>query len=178
MADRLESGFWDERTGRTMSLNYTMGGYLITNDSPGAVVWSARSDTYNGVRVDVAAQRIAGPMDGYYGVVCNFADGANYYILALGVNGWFGIGLKTAKGSLAFLTEGWDTTLVGTGGAMNVLRAECIPGSLTLWANGRQLASVTDFTFSGGAVGLAVGNRSTGGTQVLFKNFAVFVPGN
>jgi hypothetical protein len=173
MSDSLVKGFWPEKTGRNMSMQYDMGGYLITNDTPETIVFSTRSETYHGVRVDVTGQRTAGPMNGYYGILCNFADGANYYILAVGTDGWYGIGRKS-RGKLTFLAEGWDVGAVGTSGARNALRADCLPGSQTLWSNGRLLVTTNDLTFSGGAVGLGVGNRQTGGMQALFNDFAVF----
>ncbi len=175
-SDTLKTGFWPRQEGETMSMHYKLGGYLITNDSPETFVWSARSDTYNGVRVEVTGRRVAGPIDGYYGIVCDFADAANYYLLAVGTDGWYGIGLK-ANGKLVFLAEGRDTTgAVGSGGAENALRADCMPGSLTLWSNGQRLVSIRDVTFTAGAIGLGVGNRKTGGMQALFKDFTIYEP--
>jgi hypothetical protein len=171
--DPMATGFWTEVEGATMSIAYKMGGYLITNNAPETVVWSARSETFSGVRVEVAAQRIKGPIDGYYGVICNFADASNYYILAVGADGWYGIGLKT-QGKLVFLVEGHDTTGAVAGSAQNIVRGDCVPGSLTLWSNGQRLVSIRDTTLTGGAIGMGVGNRQAPGTQVLFKDFTVY----
>ena len=90
------------------------------------------------------------------------------------MDGWYGIGLKK-PGQIRFLQEGIDQTgAVRTGNSENVLRAECAKGVLTLWANGIQLATVKDRTFTAGAIGLGVGNRKVPGTVVVFQNFKIF----
>jgi hypothetical protein len=60
------------------------------------------------------------------------------------------------------------------GNDANQLRAECASGQLTLWANGIQLASVTDRTYAAGQVGIGVGNREATGSSVVFKDFMVY----
>jgi hypothetical protein len=172
--DDLKSGVWVNDKSEDFRLQYTMGGYAITNKVVNDIAYSVREESYLDMQIEVTAQRLEGPLDGYYGIICDFQNGTNYYILAIGVDGWYGIGLKKA-GQLKFLQEGVDQTgTVRTGNSDNLLRAECAKGKLTLWANGIQLATASDRTFTSGAIGLGVGNRKVPGTVVLFQNFKLF----
>jgi len=172
--DDLKRGTWINDKSQDFRLQYTMGGYVITNKMEQAIAYSVRDQSYLDMQIEVQGQRLEGPPDGYYGIICNFQNGTNYYILAVGVDGWYGIGLKKAD-KLKFLQEGVDQTgAVRTGNSDNLIRAECANGVLTLWANGIQLATVKDRTFTSGSIGLGVGNRKVAGTSVLFQNFKLF----
>jgi hypothetical protein len=172
--DDLKSGVWISAKSEDFRLQYAAGGYMITNKIKDDIAYSVREESYLDTQIEVTAHRTDGPLDGYYGIICNFQNGTNYYILAIGVDGWYGIGLKKA-GQFKFLQEGVDQTgVVRTGNSENSLRAECAKGTLTLWANGIQLATVKDRTFTSGTVGLGVGNRKVPGTVVLFQNFKIF----
>jgi hypothetical protein len=173
--DELINGFWIVEKTDSFRLQYSYGGYLITNNIPKDIAYSVRNDSYGNVRVDVAAKRISGPLDGYYGIICNFANGGNYYFLGVGFDGWYGIGLKQTS-QLRWLEEGYDQTgAVKMANLENQLRAECLTGKLTLWANGIELASVEDRTFTAGQVGLGVGNRDVEGSEVVFMDFMVYL---
>jgi hypothetical protein len=124
--------------------------------------------------VEVDAAQTAGPSDGYYGLVCRYEDGENYYILVVSPDGNFGIG-KVRYGELRFLnfTDQYAGLLSPLG---NRLRADCIGNTLTLYMNGTKVLEATDYDFVSGQVGMVVGNRSTLGTDVLFDNFIVLKP--
>jgi hypothetical protein len=172
--DDLKTGVWITAKSDDYRLQYTGGGYSITNKVVDDIAYSTREESYYDIQIEVTAHRTEGPPDGYYGIICNFQNGTNYYILAVGVDGWYGIGLKKT-GQLKFLQEGVDQNgVIHTGDSENTLRAECAKGVLTLWANGTQLATLKDRTFTSGAVGLGVGNHKVPGTTVLFQNFKIF----
>jgi hypothetical protein len=167
--------FWAKESNRDMAMRYTQGGYVITNNMVDDIVYSAKTDTFSNARVEAVATPLDGPLDGYYGVICNFSNGSNYYLFAVGLDGWYGIGLKKAR-KLTWLKEGIDTNTIRTGNAANTIRGDCYQGMLVLWVNDVQLASVQDLTFSAGGVGLAAGTRKTPGVTVLFDDFKVFQP--
>jgi hypothetical protein len=172
--DDLKSGIWLSAKSDDFRLQYTGGGYMITNRVKEDIAYSVRQDSYYDMQIEVRAHRTEGPLDGYYGIICNFQNGTNYYILAVGVDGWYGIGLKKT-GQIRFLKEGVDQTgAIHTGSSENLLRAECAQGVLTLWVNGIQLASVKDRTFTSGQIGLGVGNRKVTGTVAIFQDFKLF----
>jgi len=161
----------------TVRAHYTMGGYVILNKIKKDVAWSTRSEQYANLRVEVTGSRVSGPLDGgYYGPICRFADGGNYYLFAVGSDGWYGIGKRMA-GKMEFLEEGYDSNnAVHTGNAPNLIRGDCVGNMLTMWVNGVKVAQVEDSSFSAGAAGLGVGTLSEFDYEVLFDDFIIYEP--
>ena len=54
---------------------------------------------------------------------------------------------------------------IKTGNVTNIIKADCVGSTLTLYANGTQLISVEDTTFTSGDVGLLAGTFDTPGTD-------------
>lgn len=174
--DFTTARFWSTDKGERFNLRYTAGGYSITNEVKNDIVFSVRNDTYGVMRVEASASMKRGGLDSYYGVICNFFNGGNYYIFAISPDGWYGIGKKVTS-QLTWITEGRDTSgAIRGGGALNSVRGDCNQGVLTLWVNGVRLTSAKDSTFFGGGAGIAVGNRTAAVTEVLFDDFFVYVP--
>ena len=167
---------WPTGGDKQVRLHYTMGGYVIENNVTNDVAWSTRSQQFVDMRVEVTASRISGSLEGYYGVICRFADGSNYYVLGASSDGSYMIG-KQKSGKLTFLVEGKDDSgLVYTGNAPNVIRGDCIGNTLTLYVNGVKLASVEDGEFTAGAAGLGAGTKRNPGYEVFFDDFKVYIP--
>lgn len=167
---------WPTGNDSFVQLHYTKGGYAIRNKVAKDVVWSTRSQQFVDMRVEVTASRVSGDLEGYYGVVCRFADGSNYYVLAVSSDGSYMIG-KQKAGSLTFLITGKDEGgAVSTGNAPNVIRGDCVGNTLTLYANGTLLATVEDSDFTAGAAGLAVGTKRNPGYEAFFDDFRVYIP--
>jgi hypothetical protein len=176
LTDDFSPGFWLEDKGGSFELRYTVNGYVITNEVIDDIVFSVRSNQYNTVRVEATGYFSQGTLSGYYGVICNFVNGGNYYVFAVGGDGWYGIGKKSTS-LLTWLKEGVDTSgIVHTGNTPNSVRGDCAQGELTLWVNGTRLATANDSSFGTGSVGLAVGNRKGPVTEVVFQEFSVYVP--
>lgn len=174
--DFSSARFWTTTDTDTISFSYNRGGYVITSDVDKYIVFSVRTVFYADSRIEVTASRLRGPNDGYYGVICRFLDGGNYYMLGVGSDGWYGI-LKHRTNQITPLKEGYDQSgAVRTGGAPNLIRADCYGNRLTLYVNGQKIASVEDTDFSSGQIGLAVGTRSDREYQVLFDDYIVYIP--
>lgn len=167
---------WPTGSDTFVHLHYTRGGYVIENKVVQDVVWSTRSQQFSDMRVEVTANRESGDLEGYYGVVCRFADGSNFYVLAVSSDGSYMIG-KQKAGNLTFLIEGLNESgSVFTGNAPNLIRGDCIGNTLSLYANGVMLASVEDTDFTAGAAGLAVGTKRNPGYEAFFDDFKVYIP--
>jgi hypothetical protein len=123
-------------------------------------------------------KRVAGPVDGYFGVVCRHQeDGGNYYALVIGENGFYGIAIML-DGSFSFLAGGEDDkNIIDTKeGAVNRVRGDCIGDQLKLYVNNQFMAEVQNGSFETGQVGVINGTRGEGGLVALFDNYAVYVP--
>jgi hypothetical protein len=175
-SDDFTAGYWIEEKTTGMELRYKARGYSIYNNVVGDITFSVRNQELANVRIEVDGARQRGPLDGFYGVICNFTNGGNYYFLGIGADGWYGIGMKLSS-RLTFLEEGIDkTATVHTGGGANQIRGDCYNGMLVLWVNGVRMLAVQDHTFSAGMTGLAVGTRKDPGVEVLFQNFNLYTP--
>ena len=155
------------------------GGYRIYNNVLGAGYWSVRYQEFDDIRIEVDTKKLAGPEDGFYGVVCRFGDdGADYYALVISANGFYGV-LKMEDDEKEFLESGIDEKGIirrGTGD-INRVAGVCNGNRLVLIVNGEQLLEIYDDTFTTGDIGLIAGNRRTAaGIDVLFDNFAILWP--
>jgi heat shock protein HslJ len=166
-------------TGETESgaFEYTDGGYQITNKIVEANIWSVRSLEVEDVIQEVSVTWIAGPSDGFYGVLCRFQDRSNYYTLAIGKDGFYGIG-KMEANLFRFLVEGIDDQgIINIAeGGQNKVRGDCVGTTLTLYVNDRRMLVVEDSGFGSGQIGLLNGTQTKPNQVVLYDNYAVLEP--
>lgn len=157
--------------------DYENGGYHILNNQPISHVWANPGLKFSDVHVEVDITKTGGPDDNYFGVICRYKDGGNFYILAISSDGYYGI-VKVQDGSLSLLgsIQMQPSEAIQQGNAANHLSAECKGEKLSLAVNGQQLFSVEDGTFTSGDVGLEVTTRQSGGVDVLFTHFSVTKP--
>ncbi len=157
--------------------DYENGGYRILNNLPISHVWANPGLKFNDVRVDVDANKTNGPDDNYFGVICRYKDGSNFYILAISSDGYYGI-VKVINGSLNLLgaDQMQPSEAIQQGNEANHLSVECKGDSLSLSVNGTLLATTQDKDFSSGDVGLEVSTRQSGSVDILFTNFSVTKP--
>ena len=102
------------------------------------------------------------------------SDGSGYYLLISG-DGGYAI-LKGWEGGYDALVDWTATDVVRQGNATNELRAVCSGSTITLYANGRQLATAQDSTFSTGDVALTATSYENAPTEVQFDNLVVTKP--
>jgi hypothetical protein len=157
--------------------DYESGGYRILNNESISHVWANPGLKFNDVHVEVDAAKTGGPDDNYFGVICRYKDGSNFYILAISSDGYYGI-VKVMNGGLSLLgsDQMQPSEAILQGNAANHLSAECKGKKLSLSVNGVMLSSVEDSTFTSGDVGLEVTTRQAAGVDVLFTQFSVTRP--
>ncbi len=157
--------------------DYENGGYRILNNQTISHVWANPGLKFNDVHVEVDAAKTSGPDDNYFGVICRYKDGSNFYILAISSDGYYGI-VKVQNGGLSLLgsDQMQPSEAIKQGNAANHLSVDCKGKKLSLSVNGQLLSSVEDNTFSSGDVGLEVTTRQTAGVDVLFTQFSVTRP--
>ena len=167
--------FWIKQYTDEVEMHFGLGGYVMKNKVLSDIVWSVRSTPYANVRVEAIGHTLNGRRDDYYGVVCHFGNGSNYYAMLVGNDGSFGVA-RQLEGNLEFLHWELDTTgTVRTLGGENHIIADCLSTTLSLTVNGVKLMEIEDLTFSGGNVGFAVGTGKYPGHEVIFNYFAVSV---
>jgi len=176
-----DSGF-QQHSDADATTDYLDGQYQIEVLTPQLNVWSPNGPKLGDLQAEVNAHTEAGSENNLYGLVCRYRDDKNFYFLAISADGYYAIGKvkenNDKKGEISLLSskvyEHSDKIL--TGNAVNHLTATCQGQTLTLSANGAQLAQVTDPDFSEGQVGLIAGTFDDPDTDVRFDDLVVTQP--
>jgi pectate lyase len=174
------SSGWGTNSDSNGSVNYASGGFEIHITTTSLFMWANPGKGFqNDVRLEVDATKVGGPDDNAFGVICRYQDSDNFYKFYITSDGYAGI-IKEAKSSPTVISSP-DGKLqpvkgINQGNLTNHIRADCVGSTLTLYANGTQVAKATDSTFSGGDVGLVAATYSTVGTDIVFKKFYVYAP--
>jgi hypothetical protein len=157
-------------------MEYLSGKYHIFNNILNAAVNSVRTQNYDDIYLEVEAGKVAGPPNGYFGLVCRFQDDNNYYSLVIGSEGSYGI-IRMMGGTVQFISQpARPTEAIRGGSAVNRIGGSCIGDRLTLYVNGVKVVEATDEIYSSGFIGLVVGTTSVPGLEVSFDNFKVKKP--
>lgn len=162
------------------SVQYDRGGLRIQVMQGQFDAWSVAGRKFADAQIEVDATRLAGPTDNDYGIICRYVDQANFYMLIVSSDGYYGI---------ARLQDG-DYRMIGADSlqysetlaqqtAKNTplhLHADCIGRTLRLSVNDQALLEVQDDTFTSGDVGVLAGTYSGKDVDILFDNFVVKKP--
>jgi hypothetical protein len=167
---------WPEVQKQGYSMGYDSGGYLFvvnidTGDSP---IYATRGEVYKDIAVASDVLQNKGDEDNYFGLICRFKDGNNYYRFLASRNGYYEIGKKVGGvvTKLKWDTNGPTFPEVST----HRLTAVCKGTTLTFLIDGKQLAEVKDTSLTQGQAGLLAGTHSAKGWEVLYDNFEVSEP--
>lgn len=170
---------WDRSAFDEGSSDYQDGGYRIFVNETSYSVWANPNRTsYGDIQVEVDAVKIGGPDDNEFGIICRHSDPSNYYVGTISSDGYFGFLMRVGGGDLQLISmESMEANgEINLGGASNHIRMDCVGSTLTLYANGVLLGSVSDSTHTSGDVGLYAGTFDIAGTDILFDNFVVYQP--
>ncbi len=172
---------WDRVKSDSGSLtDYVDGHYRILVNEANSDVWANPGEEFSGpIVITVDAVKNGGPDDNDFGVLCRYKDENNYYFFVISSDGYAGIGR---------VVDGQQTILTGNGkmvpsdklpkdpGVTYHIKATCIDKDLTLYVNGKKIASTKDGTLTSGDIGLMAGTFDTPGTDILFDNVVVRRP--
>lgn len=174
------SSGWTQLSNDSGSIGYIKGQYQITIKKTATLFLATPGKSFPGdVSVGVEARKIDGSDDNYFGILCHYQDPDNYYMLMITSDGYAGIAMRKGgedvliSPGLKFLKmEG-----IKTGDKTNLIQADCVGETLTLYANGVQVSLAYNSDLVGGDVGLAVRSSTVpGSVTVQFDNFIVKPP--
>ncbi|MGA7192020.1 MAG: hypothetical protein WBW94_00200 [Anaerolineales bacterium] len=167
---------WDRYKSAEGTMDYDGGAYRILVNALQVNFWSTLHKDFGDVRTEVDAGKIAGPDENRIGLICRYT-GNQYYFFIISSDGYYGIGIfNNGQTALLGQSEVQSSSQIKTGAAVNHLRADCNGDTLTLYANGFQLAQVHDPNLKHGDVGLLAGTFTHPGVDVIFDNFVVMKP--
>ena len=179
----FEDDFSDHSTGWEVVNNayelkgYSTGGYMISVNQNGSRAISTTNLNYSNTIISVETQKITGPNDTQFGLVCRFQDKYNFYGFVISADGYAGIvrvvdGVKELLGSDQFFrVEGIETE-----DGVNKLTAYCNEDSFKLDVNGETIVEAKDKTIGNGDAGLFVETFSTAKAAVVFNDFMIIKP--
>jgi len=163
---------WVDEKGSAVS--YFRGGLVFIINLSQYDYLSTPVGIFSNTRIEVQAQKLVGPDDNDYGIVCRFQDEGNYYAFLYSSDGYYGI-VKVKDHQYQMLNSSsmqFSPHILGKD-STNQLRADCVGTILSMYVNNHLIAQAVDEDFDSGKVGLIAGSFKSPGVAVLFDNFVV-----
>jgi hypothetical protein len=167
---------WSTFSTENASAQYANGEYVIEVLRETWFSWgNAGKRDLSNAHVEVTAKNFSKTDDVVFGILCAYQDKAHYYYLGIDWTGSYVIARLNGDAEV-FLTNNnrWARSDdIPRKAAAYRLGADCGNGVLTLYVDGKQIASVKDATFAKGDVGLFVSTQKTKDVEVRFDDFVV-----
>ncbi len=156
---------------------YSPQGYFVSVNPPDGRTISTSGKVFSDAKLSVEVQKITGPGNTNYGLICRYLDKQNYYAFSISADGYAGI-IKVENGKPSMISgdQYIYSELIKEADAINSLIASCIGDTLSLNINGTDLITVKDSSFSIGELGLFLETSSEGGASAQFNQFLVVKP--
>lgn len=158
---------------------YQDGGYFVAppvNPGSWSTTDSPNNESFSDMSVEVDAAKLAGPDVNEYGLYCRLtADPVTFYLGLIGNDGIYAIYERLAEEDW-FLIAGGDAGSLTLNSDWNHLQLDCIGSTISLYVNGELVAEGTDNTLTSGEAGVYTGTLNESGVEILFDNFAVYLP--
>jgi hypothetical protein len=179
LSDDFSSTQWGTGTDTDSSIEYSNEALQVIVFTKNYFVWSTpNSENYQNVHMEVTVLNNGTDSTTAFGLMCNQQDSAtsSFYYFAMTPAGEYAIAKATAEQSDVFLTNNdqWTASdLIAKDASSYRVGADCVSnGTLTLYVDGQQIASVSDvsYTIGGVAVFTWSGEEATT-TNVSFDDF-------
>jgi len=168
---------WGELSQDPGSSGYINGAYHFLVNQSNTNIWSHPGKLFTDTHIEVSTMPVSGPFENQMGIICRLVNDQNFYFFTISSDGFFGIGkMINGKANLISNTEMQKQNAILTGNQINILRADCIGNTLTMYINNVLVSSVKDSEFSSGDVGILAGTSEKTGADIYFDNFMVFKP--
>jgi hypothetical protein len=178
LRDDFSSSQWGTGTDADSSVEYANGALQMIVYTKNYFVWSTPNDQdYQNVHMEITAINNGTDSTTAFGLMCSQQAGADnsFYYLAITPAGEYAIAKAAAGQSDVFLTNNdqWAASdLIAKDAASYRLGADCGNGTLTLYVDDQQIASVSDASYTTGGVALfAWSGEEATNTNVSFDDF-------
>ncbi len=169
------SGWLTERD-QDHVIDYENGGFRISGNHRQFDYWSIPNLNFTDVRIEVDAEKLSGPDNNSFGILCRY-NHENFYGFLISSDGYYGISKRSNGDHQLIGAQGMQTSpVIRKGTTSNHIRADCIGNTLTLYINGEKLLEMNDNDYTSGDVGLLAGSFDTGGIDIKFTHFLVLKP--
>lgn len=177
LSDDFSSDMWGTGTDADSSVEYANGALQFIVFKTNYFVWSTPNDeNYSNVHAEVTALNNSTDTTTAFGVICHMQVTDVSYYFAVTPAGQYAIARSQVASDDVFLTNNdqWaNSDLIPVNQSSYRVGADCANnGTLTLYVNGTQIASVTDTTYTTGNVALFVwSGEEQSGANVSFDDF-------
>jgi len=164
---------WGTGTDEKSSVEYTDGGLQMIVYQPFFVTWSTPGvENYENIHLESSIRNDSTDPQAMFGFVCNEQGTTDsFYYVGVSPDGYYAF-VKSAQGQEdVFLKEGSSDAVTASPDSMR-LGLDCGNGSMALYVNGQRIDSVSDSTYTSGAIGLfAASDDEPSGANVTFDDF-------
>jgi hypothetical protein len=180
LSDDFSSDQWGTGTDADRAVEYIDEALNFNVFTENYFVWSTPDDeTYQNVHME-ATVTVNGDTDSTtaFGFICNKSVVNDFYYLAMTPAGQYAIALAKTGQTDVFLTNNdeWaDSDLIAVSASSYQVGADCGNGTLTLYVDGVEVASVNDSSYTEGRVAVFVWSGEDPGltTDVSFDDFVM-----
>jgi hypothetical protein len=176
LSDDFSSAQWDTGTDADSAVEYANEALQMIVSKENFFVWSTPDDVdYENVHMEVTVVNKGTDSTTAFGFMCNKSTGNDFYYFAMTPAGQYAIA-KAAEGQIdLFLTNNdeWaDSDLIAVNASSYRVGADCGRGTLTLYVDGQEIASVTDSSYTSGTIALFTwSGKMPNSTDVSFDDF-------
>lgn len=177
LSDDFSSENWGTGTDNDSSVEYANNALQVIVFPTNYFVWSTPNDQdYQDVHIEVTTTNNGTDSTTAFGIMCDQqATNGNFYYLGMTPAGEYAIAKAIEGESDLFLTNNdqWASSdLIARNVSSYRVGADCGNGSLTLYVDDQQIASVSDSTYSSGNVGVFTwSGKEPSSTDVSFDDF-------
>lgn len=167
------SSGWGIGTDSFSSVSYNNGGLTMQVFDPFYITWSnPNAEVYENVHMEVDVQNQSSDDKALFGFICNEQGTTNaFYYIGVSPDGYYAFIKSSIAADDVYLKEGFSDVISATADSMR-LGLDCANGSSTLYVNGQVIDTVSDSSYTSGAVGLfAASEEFANGASVIFDNF-------
>jgi hypothetical protein len=164
---------WGTGTDEKSSVEYANGGLQIIVHQPSFVTWSTPgTGSYENIHMEAGVRNDSTDPEAMFGFVCNEQGTTDsFYYAGVSPDGYYAFVKSAEEGEDVYLKEGSSEVISASPSSMR-LGLDCGNGSMTLYVNGQRIDSVSDSTYTSGAIGLfAASDDEPSGANVNFDDF-------
>jgi hypothetical protein len=165
---------WFTQSDEINIIEFARGGLRMFLDKPDYLTFTSVDLFVEDVVIDVDVQKIGGPNDNSFGVVCR-QQGETYYYFEVTSDGYYKIA-RLVEDEYYEIVPWEETQVILPGNGLNHIQAACVGTTLSLKVNDTLLVEAQDNAILDGYIGLMVGTFDTPGVDILFDNFQATSP--